>query len=146
DRALAINPNFASAWYFSGWTRLLLGEAELALEHFRHARRLSPLDPFLFLSQSGLAMAYFLLGQLDEASLWARSALRESPRHHPALRLLAASSALAGRLEDAHTAMARLREIDPTLRVGDLPGMFPFRLPGAIDRYTDGLRKAGLPE
>jgi adenylate cyclase len=146
DRALVINPNMASAWSFSGWTRLLLGETDLAMERFRHAMRLSPLDPLHFLRQWGLARAYFQLGRYDEASSWAENALRENPQHHPALCVFAASNALAGRLEDAQKAMTRLREIDPALRVSDLPGLFPFRLPGAIDKYVEGLRKAGLPE
>jgi hypothetical protein len=61
-------------------------------------------------------------------------------------RMAAASHALAGRLDRAHNAMARLREIDPTLRVSDIRHMFPFRRPEDLARYEEGLRKAGLPE
>ena len=86
------------ALIFSGSTRLLLGETDLAMERFTHAMRLSPLDPLLFLRQWGLARAYFQLGRYDEASSWARNALRENPKHHPALCTLAASNALPGRL------------------------------------------------
>jgi len=146
DRALAINPNLAPAWYFSGWTRALLGEADSAIECFKRAMRLSPLDPLLYMPQSGLALAYFLLGRYDDASSWAGNALRENPAFHPSLRVFAASNALVGRLEDAQSSMARLREIDPALRVSDLTGLFPYRLPGALDKYVEGLRKAGLRE
>jgi TolB-like protein/class 3 adenylate cyclase len=145
DRALALNPNLASAWYFSGWTRVYLGEAELAIEHFRHAMRLSPLDHRLF-PQHALALAHFLAGRYDEASSLAGKALRENPKYHPGLRVLAASNALAGRLEDAQKVMARLREIDPALRVSDLRSLLPLRLPGDAAKYAEGLRKAGLPE
>jgi TolB-like protein/class 3 adenylate cyclase len=146
ERALVINPNLVSAWVFSGWTRLLLGDADLAIERFRHSMRLSPLDPLLYLPQSGLGLAYFLLGRYDDASSWARNALRQKPRFHPSLRVLAASDALAGRLEDAQNAMAQLREIDPALRVSDLAGLLPFWRSSALDKYVEGLRKAGLPE
>jgi adenylate cyclase len=153
DRALVINPNFAPAWYFSGVTRLILGEPNPAMEHFRRAMRLSPLDPLLYLPRSGMAAAHFLLGRYDDASSWAVNALQENPTFHSALRFLAASHALSGRLEDAQNAMARLRKLDPELRVSDLTGLFLFRLPGAtdrypgaIDRYIEGLRQAGLPE
>ena len=61
-------------------------------------------------------------------------------------RVVAASHALAGRLDQAHKAMARLREIDPTLRVSDLRHMFTFRRPEDLARFEEGLRKAGLPE
>jgi adenylate cyclase len=149
DRALAINPNLASAWYFSGWARVLLGEANLAIEHLRYGMRLSPLDPILYLPQCGLALAYFLLGRYNDASLSAADALLENPQFHPALRISAATNALSGRLEDAQEAVARLREIDPGLRVSNLGHMFPlypFWQRSAVEKYVDGLRKAGLPE
>jgi hypothetical protein len=44
-----------------------------------------------------------------------------------ATRVAAASNALARRLDQAHKATARLRQIDPTLRVSDLRQMLPFR-------------------
>jgi hypothetical protein len=56
------------------------------------------------------------------------------------------SHALAGRLDQAHKAMARLREIDPTFRVSDIRQIAPHRRPEDIARYEEGLRKAGLPE
>ena len=42
DRALALNPNLASAWHNSGWVRVQLGEHETAIEHIKHAMRLIP--------------------------------------------------------------------------------------------------------
>jgi TolB-like protein/Tfp pilus assembly protein PilF len=146
DRALALNPNLAAAWNFSGWMRIFLGEHELAVEHFARSMRFSPLEPFMFVAQDGIAFAHFLAGRYDNASSWAEKALREKPNYHPALRIAAASSALAGRLEDAQKAMARLREIDPALRVSDLKDLPPLRRPGDIARYVEGMRKAGLPE
>ena len=32
DRAIALNPNLAWAWYFSGWVKVWLGEPEEAIE------------------------------------------------------------------------------------------------------------------
>jgi hypothetical protein len=75
-----------------------------------------------------------------------KKALLENSNYHPALRVLVASNALAGRLEDAQKAMARLREIDPTLRVSDLRDLTGIRRPVDLARYAEGLRKAGLPE
>jgi hypothetical protein len=43
--------------------------------------------------------------------------------------------------------MARLREIDPALRLSSLETVAsPFRPPEGLARYTEGLHKAGLPE
>ncbi len=146
DQALALNPNLGSAWTVSGWVRIFRGEYEVALEHFAHSMRLSPLDPLIYAAQYGIAFAHFLAGRYDEASSWAEKALREDPNYYPAVRVYAASSVLAGRLEEAQNAMARLREIDPSLRVSDLKDLTPLRRPGDIARYAEGLRKAGLPE
>jgi adenylate cyclase len=146
DRALLLNTNLAAAWTFSGWVRIYLGEHEVALEHFAHSMRLSPLDPFVSAAQNGIALVHLCAGRYDEASSWAEKALREDPNYHPALRVFAASNALAGRLEDAQKAVARLREIDPTFRVSDLRDLTGLRRPVDFARYAEGLRKAGLPE
>jgi adenylate cyclase len=146
DRALVLNPNLAAAWTHSGWVRNWRGEPELAFNHFARAMRLSPLDPIMFLMHSGTALAHFFAGRYDEASSWAERSLRERADHPPALRVLAASSALAGRLEEAHAAIARLRQLDPASRIGDLKRLVQFRRPQDLARYEEGLRKAGLSE
>jgi hypothetical protein len=64
-------------------------------------------------------MVHFCAGRYDEALSWAETALQESANHNPALRIIAASGALAGRLEHAQNAMARLRENDPGLRISN---------------------------
>ena len=61
--------------------------------------------------------------------------------------IAAASNALAGRPEEAQKAMARLRQLDPELRVSNLKDRIGwFRRPEDFAKYADGLRKAGLPE
>jgi TolB-like protein len=146
DRALALDPNLAAAWHHSGWVRTYLGEPGTAIEHMARAMRLNPLDPLLFGMQNGTAAAHFLARRYDEASSWAEKALREHPTHSPAMRMAAASHALAGRLAEAREAMARMRHIDPALRVSNIAVFVPFRRPEDFDRYVQGLRKAGLPE
>jgi hypothetical protein len=58
----------------------------------------------------------------------------------------AAASALAGRLPEARRAVARLEEIDPSLRVSNLSKFIPLRRAEDFARLADGLRMAGLPE
>jgi hypothetical protein len=101
------------------------------------------LDPLLYGMQQGIAAAHFLAGRYDEASSWAEKLLREHPNHPPALRASAASNVLSGRLADGQKAMARMRQIDPALRVAGLKGLVPFRRPEDLTRYVDALRKAG---
>jgi hypothetical protein len=111
--------------------------------------RLSPLDPITFQMQFATALAHFSAQCYDEASSWAERSLRER-FYGPTLTLFAASSALAGRLGEAHTAIARGLQGEPallgTFRISDLKDRLPFRRPDDLARYEDGLRKAGLPE
>jgi adenylate cyclase len=146
DRALALNSNLAQAWLWGGWVKNWLGEPEAALERFAHAMRLSPLDPRLRIP-SGTAHAHFFLGRYDEAASWAAMALQGNPDFQPGLRIAAASNAMAGRPEQAHKAVARLRLLNPTLRVSTLKDVLgPFRRAEDLLRYEEGLRQAGLPE
>jgi len=147
DRALLINPNLAWGWGTSGFVKLWLGEPNRAVECFAHAMRLTPLDPRIFFMQNGMAHAHFAAGRYEEALSWVRMALREVPDSHAALRVAAASSALAGHDEEAKRLIARLLEIDPALRISTLRNLFgPSRHPDYPAKYADALRKAGLPE
>ena len=145
DRALALDPNLA-AWHVSGWVRIFLGEPDIAIEHFARAMRLNPVDPGRFATENGTAAAHFLAGRYDDAASWSERALRVQPNYAPAMRIAATSHACAGRLAAARQAMARMRQVDPDLRVANLAGVVPFRKPADITRYTVGLRNAGLPE
>jgi adenylate cyclase len=147
DRALALNPNLAAAWLYSGMVRVWLGEPDLAVEQLARAMRLSPLDPHIVRMQAATAHAHFFAGRYDMASSWAGTALRDRPNDNIALRIAVASNALAGRLEQAQKVLARLRQVDPALRVSNLRDTLgPHRRLEDLARYEEGLRKAGLPE
>jgi TolB-like protein/tetratricopeptide (TPR) repeat protein len=146
DRALVLNPNLASAWFSSGWLRVWIGEPDVAIKHFAQFRRMSPLDHLMPVAQSGSAFAHFLGGRYDEALSQAERVLQESPNFHTALRISAASNALAGRIDAAQRTLARLRQVDPALRVSNLKDLTPLRRPEDIARYEEGMRRAGLPE
>jgi UDP-N-acetyl-D-mannosaminuronic acid transferase (WecB/TagA/CpsF family) len=54
---------------------------------------------------------------------------------------------MAGRPEQAHQAVARLRQLNPTLRVSTLKDVVgPFRRAEDLSRFEERLRRAGLPE
>jgi tetratricopeptide (TPR) repeat protein len=145
-RALVLNPNLMAAWYASGWVNAFLGETDVAIEHVARAMRLSPLDPLMFLMQGVTALAYFVAGQYAEAVEWAAKAAREQPNFLGAIRNIAASSALSGRLDEAQKALARVRRLDPELRLSNLKNRVgPYR-PNDFASFAEGMRLAGLPE
>ncbi|MBW9116066.1 winged helix-turn-helix domain-containing protein [Rhizobium cauense] len=146
DRAVLLNPNHAPAWFLGGALRALRGETDAAIEHLTHAVRLSPLDPEMFRMQVGMALAHFFAGRWDPASDWAEKALGNLPSLLPAAAVLAASHALAGRMDNAAHAMQRLRGLDPSMRVSNLNSWLPIYHAKDLARFAEGLRLAGLPE
>ena len=62
------------------------------------------------------------------------------------IAIIAASHALAGRIDEAQRAMRRLRALDPAIRASNLRDWLPIRRPQDLAILAGGLRKAGLPE
>jgi tetratricopeptide (TPR) repeat protein len=143
DRALALNPNSAWAWLYSGWIRVWLGESEAAIDRVSRALRLNPTDPHSWSMYSALAHAHFFAGRDTDALSWAEMAVREKPDYLLPHYIVAASNALAGRLADARRAMGRVRQLDPSL---DTSNLYPLRRSEDLVRLAEGLRLAGLPE
>lgn len=146
DRALALNPNLAAAWYVSGWLRVYFGSTEEAIHQFGRAMRLSPVDSLIFRMYAGTAYAHFFAGRYDEATTWAEKAVRMRPNWLTAVRGAAASHALGGRHEEARTLMARMRQLDPALRISNLKDLLPLRREEDFAKWREALRIAGLPE
>ena len=146
DRAKMLNPNLAAAWFLGGYVRVWRGDADGAAEYFAQAMRLSPLDPEMYRMQAGMAVARLFAGRFDEASSWASKAFRALSSFLMVAAICAASHALAGRAEEARRTMRHLRALDPALRISNLTDWLPIRRPQDLAVFSDGLRKAGLPE
>src|SRR5262245_919995 len=147
DRALRLNSNLAIAWGSSGWLRVWRGEPDIAIEHLARAMRLSPLGPMMGEAQSATAHAHFFAGRHEEACRWASKTARENPRVPGGVRILAASNAFAGQVEEARAAVHRLLQIDPSRRISNLTNVLgPYRRSEDVVKYAEGLRRAGLPK
>jgi hypothetical protein len=96
--------------------------------------------------QAGMALAHLLAGRFDAGSSWAEKAFRNLPSFLMVVGIIAASHALAGHVEEARRAMRHLRQLDPALRISNLKEWLPIRRPQDLATFTDGLRRAGLPE
>lgn len=145
DRAIAVNPNLALAWYLSGWLRTYNGEPDIAIERLGRAMRYSPVDPLLYHMKVGIGFAHLLACRFNEAASWAKEAFRDELNYLPAVAVFAAANAHVGRMEDARQAMAKLREISPLLAASNLKDLWPLRKPEHFAIWSDGLQKAGLP-
>jgi adenylate cyclase len=137
DQSLQINPSFADGWRWSGWIRLWAGFPEVAIDHFERSSRLNPLD-----RQSGTLMAsgvaHFFARRLEQARTLLLRSLQDHPGWVPTHRFLAACCGHLGRLDEAKTAIERLRTLTPVV----LPGAEHWRDPEQRAFYLSGLRLA----
>ena len=122
-----LNPNLAAAWFLGGYLRTWRGEPDEAIKRFEHAMRLSPLDSEMFRMQTGIAMAHLIAKRFDTACGWAEKAYRDVPVFVVPAAAIAASYALAGRMDEAQRAMRHVRRLDPALRLASLDKWLPFQ-------------------
>ena len=141
DAGLAINPNFVLLFGPRILAENALGRFEQAKVDAERVMRLSPRDPLIGLFHVFAGEAEISLGHFDAAIDEYHKAIDSGFRPFFAYADLAAAYAHAGRMEEAKTALAEARRLNPNLTVkwmiehtSNLPAVF------------DGLRKAGLPE
>jgi adenylate cyclase len=143
DRAVALNPNLFIAWGASGQVYRIAGLPGEAVRSFERAIRLSPVDPLLHFTFTGMGMAFIELRRFDEAIAAGKKAQRLNPSYSGAYRCLASAFAHLGRDAEAREAAARLLEVDPTFTISGWIARGGQTNPKLL---IDGLRKAGLPE
>jgi adenylate cyclase len=141
DRAVALNPNSWLAWTGRGHVYRIAGLQEEAIRSFERAVRVSPVDPLLQHTLTGIGLAFIELRRFDEAIVVGKKSLRHN--HYVATyRCLASAFAHLGRDAEAHEAAARVLEIDPAFTVST----YIASAPKNTKLFIEGLRKAGLPE
>ena len=143
-RAISLDPNLAAARIWSGWVQVYLGDGEAAIKQFQAGLRMSPLDPRIYLAQTGMAAAHFSAGRYEDGCSWAKTALQQNPNYVVAHRILMACHAMAGRVQEARQAWAVAREIDPTQRISTVIEKWHLRRSAYL--YAEALRIAGMPE
>ncbi|MEA2739401.1 MAG: hypothetical protein QOH05_2708 [Acetobacteraceae bacterium] len=144
DRVIDAAPFCGLAECLKGLTLSWLGEAQAAIFHAEQAGTMPTLGPERAWQDHVTAGAHYVAGRYGDAARWARV----SAMHHPGLaanaRVLAASLAVLGRLDEAHQAARQLLAIDPDFRIGAwrARAMLPS---DSRDTLAQRLRLAGLP-
>ena len=144
--ALDLNPNLATAQCNLGWTLILGGRSEQALDCFERSRalRTSLRDPWVAFDLAGTAAAHYYAGRYAEAVKWARQSAQVRSGLLIGRRFLCASLAQMGHIEEARAEMRTLLQLQPNMSVAWMQTL-PYT-PGPLAHLLDGLRKAGLPE
>ncbi len=146
ERAISLNPNLAIAWCFSGFALSYLGDHEAALQRMRQAISLSPSDPHLFFFQAAMIMPHLLRGEFHEAAAVGRQAIELNSWFSSSFKGHLAALGHLGCAAEAAAVMSRLLKLEAGFTVRDAIRRSPMSLPEDVDRYAEGLRRAGLPE
>jgi TolB-like protein/class 3 adenylate cyclase len=146
EEAIHLDPNGMYGWMWGGWTKMILGNHQTAIDYLQRALRLSPLDPRIFFAQIALAFAFFFLGNYEEGLTYAAAASRHHPDHVPALRVAMACNALSGNVEAAQKLWRQVALLSPSDRVSETRKRLPLRRDQDLAKIQEAYRLAGMPE
>ena len=143
QRALDINPNFAAARGHLGMALACDGQSDTAIHQLEQALRMSPHDPQNIFVYTGLAVAHYLAGNYPDAVDFGHKAVQQRPGFTGGHRIYVASLAQAGQIEEARSALDRLKELQPEISIAWIQQNSPYTA-GPLVKLLDGMRKAGL--
>jgi len=145
-RSIHLNPNSAIALTIAAWIEAPLPNPKTALQLLQRAERLSPRDPRAWSMATAQALAHFVEENYEQSANCAKKALAQNPRFAIALRLLAASLAKGGALDQSAEAMRKVLEIEPQLTTTKLRTRVPFMPKSIWLNLAEGLILAGMPK
>ncbi|QQS12828.1 MAG: tetratricopeptide repeat protein [Rhodospirillales bacterium] len=138
DKAVALNPNSATAYGHRAAVLAMSGEQERAIQDANRALRLSPLDPAGYQAQMALAIASIELRRYDDAVAWAHKVIEGAPPRYPmSYAWLIVAESARGNRAGAEQQLKRLARI--------LPGFGPATLAKLFGIFPEPLRSDSLP-
>ncbi len=141
-QAITLDPNWADAYVQLGWALGLVGRPEEGIEVITKAMRLNPRYPDWYLLY--LADGYRNAERCEEVLPLLQKVVVRNPDFGPAHVNLAVCYAHLGRQWEAEVEMAKLLRLWPTWSLEIERQAIPYKNSADLERYLDGLRKAGL--
>ena len=143
-RAVDLNPNSATARSSLSHGLAFAGQDREAIEQAEEAIRLSPLDPEMARFIAGMAIAHYTAGRYEESLRCCNEVVRLRPGRQGAQRMRCANLAQLGRIEEARSLLEKIRAEHPQVSIAWIRANVPYQTPELMDRFIDGMRKAGL--
>jgi TolB-like protein len=143
-RTVELDPNYADGHAFLANVLNYVGRAEESLGVIATAIRINPHHPFWYVYLKGQSL--FLLGRYEEAIPNFEIAIERNPTVAWPHRFLLASYGHLGRLDDAEWEISELESLGQPSTIKWVKTNSPIVYPEYLNRYLDGLRKAGVPE
>jgi adenylate cyclase len=144
DRALTLNPNYAPAVNGRGIVHIYAGEPAKAIPYIERAMRLDPAWQQHYMHFLGTA--YFVAGDYETAAAMFKNRIAINPSTDLSRSFLASALGHLGRVEEAREVWRELNDINPKYSHVEHIGRLPFSDPADADKFTAGLRKAGLAQ
>ncbi len=145
ERALALNPNLAMAWAFSGLTQVYLGHWEDGERRLQRYKQLSPMDPNAFHYDVGFSLVALLKRDYEGAVAAGRTVSEMNPAFSNACKPYLSALGHLGAMQEAAVVRRRLFAIDPSFTVRSFLDQSPFERAQDREHFANGLRLAGLP-
>jgi TolB-like protein/class 3 adenylate cyclase/Tfp pilus assembly protein PilF len=143
--AVELNPCLAVTYCGLGDSLAYEGRLDEAIEQFEMAIKLSPHDPFRWAFYSYRSLAHLFRDEFAEAASWAQRAVQiPNAQYWARAHLVAALGHLDDHLEAAR-AVRDLLEVKPGFSLDFArEHLFYLKRPDQIEKYLDGLHKAGV--
>jgi adenylate cyclase len=139
-RAIALNPNDADILAEYADALAYASQPQKSVELLERAMRLNPYYPDWYLWN--LADAYCTMGQPSEVI----GTVRRMQNPDEGRRMLAASFAELGMMDEARAEAKEVLRLHPEFTISRWRHRPPYRDAAILERFIEGLRKAGLPE
>src|SRR5690242_17374346 len=146
ETAVRLNPSSAAAHCYLSHGLAFSGRDREAIEHAETAIRLSPMDPETALFYGGIAVSHYTAGRYDRALHYSDELLRLRPGFQGAQRLRCAALAQLGRIAEAKEFLEHVMIGQPQLTLQWIRESVPYQSPETMERFLDGMRKAGVRE
>lgn len=143
EKALKLNPNFASGLLTRGNIALYTGHTVEAIPDYERAIRLDPFFSHQYLHFLG--MSHLLLGHDETAETIFRERLIQTPDSDVSRAMLVSALGHLGRKEEARQVYRDLLAINPDYSWPKHLKRFPLSEKGDFSRIGEGLAKAGVP-
>lgn len=172
ERAISLDPFDGNGYRELGRAALFVGDLDESLRQFEQAERYAPnhadvladyadtlthnsdfsgararMEAALLLNPIPPDEYWWTLGGINYfEGLWqdAIAALQRMKNQEPALRLMAASAAMAGDKDQARQFRLRALSLQPDFTIASWARRLPMRNPADVDLYIEGLRRAGF--
>jgi len=145
-RAVELSPHSSVVLHQAGWALTLAGDQDQAIEYFRTAIRLSPSNPSIYRTLTGLSAASLLAGRYTQAVEFGEEARRHFGGWGPTYRFLTAAYAQLAQPDKAACALTNLLKLEKKVTISHLRSFLPYRNQEQAERLWGGLRKAGMAE